>query len=113
MVYGPCAPSEVYTWERILTLTGGEPPEAVVAGDLSGPPFILGVENFPCLTVFYSVDAHIHAWHPAYAQGFDLCLVSLKERTGDFCTGRLSSVRIIWSPPYARDDARPPVPLPE
>jgi len=113
VIYRPCPPGTVQSWPDILSLTKGQSPDAVVAADFSGPPFLLGMENFPCLTVFYSVDTHIHSWHPAYAQGFDLCLVSLPDRVQSFYTGRLRPERIAWSPPYAPDDARPPEPLPE
>jgi len=100
-------------WNDVLGLTGGQIPDAIVVADFSGPPFVLGVEDFPCLTVFYSVDTHIHSWHPAYAQGFDLCLVSLPEHVRDFYTGRLKPDRITWSPPYAPDTVRPPIPPPD
>jgi len=103
VIYRPCPPGTVLSWDDILSLTNGRIPDAVVAADFSGPPFLLGTENFPCLTVFYSVDTHIHSWHPAYAQGFDLCLVSLPDHVRDFYTGRLRPEWIIWSPPYAPD----------
>ena len=113
VIHHPCQPGTVLSWDEILSLTNGQIPDAVVAAEFSGPPFLLGMENFPCLTVFYSVDTHIHSWHPAYAQGFDLCLVSLPEHVRDFYTGRLRPEQIIWSPPYTLDEARPPDPLPE
>ena len=108
VLYRPCPPSTAHFWDDILALTNGQIPDAVVAADFSGPPFLLGVENFPCLTVFYSVDTHIHSWHPAYAQSFDLCMVSLPDHVRNFYTGRLLPERIIWSPPYAPDEVRPP-----
>jgi hypothetical protein len=75
----PYIPGTLYTRESILDLTGGEMPDAVLAADASVPPFLLGMEDLPCLTLFYSIDAHIHSWQPMYARGFDVCLVSLKE----------------------------------
>ncbi|MDR2819387.1 MAG: glycosyltransferase [Desulfovibrio sp.] len=98
--------ARVFCWEDIVHLAGFVPDVLVVA-DKSRPPFVLGVENFPCLTVFYSVDAHIHSWQPYYAQGFDACLVSLRDYTGSFISPCLSAERIFWSPPFARDDDLP------
>lgn len=99
---------ELFFWKDVLALTGGETPDAVFLADGSLPPALIGVEDFPCLTVFHSVDSHIHSWHPFYAQGFDLCLVSAAERLQSFRKGRLDSGRVIWSPNFALDDLRPP-----
>ena len=65
----------VFAWEDLVRLAGWEPDVLVVA-DKSRPPFVLGMEAFPCLTLFYAVDTHIHSWYPWYAQGFDACLVT-------------------------------------
>lgn len=113
VVRPPYVPGTLYAWQDILALTGGEQPDLVLAADASTPPFLLGVEDFPCLTAWYSVDAHIHAWHPLYAQAFDFCLVSLREHLPAFARGRLATGRVFWSPPYAEDRFRPPAePLP-
>ena len=104
---------QVHTWQSILELTGGEAPDVVVVGDTSSPPILTGMEEFPCLTVFYVVDSHIHSWYPVYAQGFDLVLVTLREHLPDFIKGRLHASRVWWTPPYARDQDRPPQPHPE
>lgn len=106
------AGNPVNTWESILALTGGEIPDVVVLADSSGPPGLVGMEEFPCLTVFYSVDSHIHSWHPLYAQGFDVCLVSLPQFLPEFAKGRLAPSRVWWSPPYATESARPPENMP-
>lgn len=90
----------VFTWEEITALCGGAP-DVLVLGDRSHPPPFLGLENYPCLTVFYSVDSHIHAWHPLYAQAFDACLVGLKDDLPRFAEGRLPLERLLWSPAYA------------
>lgn len=94
-------PERAYEWEDVKRLAGFEP-DVVVVADTSRPPLVLGVENFPCLTVFYSVDVHIHSWHPSYAQAFDACLVSLKDKTPLFKGPGLDSSRIWWSPPFAK-----------
>jgi len=93
----------VFTWADILALCGGEPPAALVLGDRSLPPPFLGLESFPCATVFYSVDSHIHAWHPLYAQAFDACLAGLGDHLARFARGRLGAARVLWSPAYALD----------
>lgn len=96
----------LYTWEELVELAGGAP-EVLVLADKSLPPLLLGLENYPCLTVFYCVDSHIHSWHPTYAQAFDLCLVSLKDHLPRFMGPgqRLSANELLWSPAFG--------PLPE
>jgi len=90
----------VFTWEDVTALCGCVP-DVLVLGDRSHPPPFLGLENYPCLTVFYSVDSHIHGWHPLYAQAFDACLAGLKDDLPRFAQGRLPGSRILWSPAYA------------
>ncbi len=99
-------------WPDVVALAGGREPRVVVAADCSAPPLVTGVERFPCLTVFYAVDSHVHSWHPLYAQAFDLCLVSLKDHLSLFSRGRLGTRDVLWSPAFARDDIRPPEHLP-
>ena len=110
VVQCPHEPGFVRSWGDILTLTGGRVPEAVLVSDASIPPHVVGMEDFPCLTLLYVVDSHIHSWYPYYAQGFDACLVSLRDHVPMFTRGRLSSERVWWSPPYARTMDRPPAP---
>jgi hypothetical protein len=105
----PYSPGGIYTPENILELTGGVMPDVLLAADQSVPPYLLGMEDMPCLTLFYSVDAHIHSWQPVYARGFDLCLVSLKEYLPLFA----GSACLFHFPPYAQDGHRPPAPAPE
>lgn len=95
-----------YGWEDLKNIAGFEP-DVVVVADKSLPPFVLGMEDFPCLTVFYSVDDHIHSWHPAYARGFDACLVSLKDKLNAFPGPGLPASRVWWSPPYAKSEDAP------
>ncbi|SDF52578.1 glycosyltransferase family protein [Desulfovibrio legallii] len=99
---------ETFGWDALCRLAGFTPDVLVVA-DKSRPPFVLGVENFPCLTVFYSVDAHIHAWQPFYAQSFDACLVSLRDYLPRFAGPFLPAGRVWWSPAFAwQEDAPAP-----
>lgn len=79
-------------------------PDILVVGDFSGPPPLLDPHTCPCLTVLYSVDSHIHSWHPLYAQAFDLSLVSLKDNIPLFIGAHLDATRILWSPLFAHDD---------
>lgn len=94
------------SWKQIVDLAGFEPDVLVVA-DSSRPPYVLGVEDFPCLTVFYSVDSHIHSWQPFYAQAFDACLVSLYDHLPTFDGPFLPTERIWWSPAFAKDTDQP------
>lgn len=93
-------PGAVLTWEDLLS-SAGFTPDIVVVADKSTPPFVVRMEKFPCLTAFYAVDTHIHSWFPLYAQGFDFCLVSLKDHIPLFYGARLANEAIWWSPPYA------------
>lgn len=111
------APGEILGWDDIVERAGFVP-DVLVVGDKSTPPFVLGVENFPCLTVLYAVDTHIHSWLPLYAQAFDLCLVSLRDHIPYFRGKQLPDDAILWSPPYAsyarpvpRDPEQPVVDL--
>jgi len=92
----------LFDWDEIVALCG-QIPDVVALGDRSHPPPFLGLENYPCLTVFYSVDSHIHSWHPLYAQAFDACLVSLKDHIPLFRTGLLGAGQVLWSPAFALD----------
>ena len=97
---------KIFTWEQIVALAGFAPDVLVVA-DCSRPPFVVGMEGFPCLTVFYAVDSHIHSWLPFYAQGFDAALISLKDHIATFASQFLHQDRCWWSPPFAPDRAQP------
>ncbi len=96
----------VFSWQDLVRMAGWEP-DVVVVADKSRPPFVLGMETFPCVTVFYSVDSHIHSWHPLYAQGFDICLISLRDHMDFFGGKALPEERLWWSPPFARDEDAP------
>lgn len=92
-------------WEQIIHEAGQ--PDIVVVGDKSLPPFVLGMENFPCLTVLYVVDSHIHSWFPYYAQAYDMCLVNLKDHIPRFLGEWIAPEQVIWNPPYAVRDCSP------
>jgi hypothetical protein len=109
----PFIMGRVYYWPDILAASKGEIPEALVLADASCPPFVLGVEDFPCLTAFFVVDSHVHSWYPLYAQAFDLALVTLGQHLENFARGRLDAGRILHSPPFALEKHQPPDPMPE
>ncbi len=96
----------VFTWEDLVRMAGYEP-DVVVVADKSFPPFLLGMEKFPCFTIFYAIDTHIHSWHPYYAQGFDACLVSLKDHIPLFQGKRLPAAHVRWTPAFAKDSDAP------
>jgi hypothetical protein len=95
-----------FSWSDLVARAGWEPDVLVVA-DKSRLPFVLGVEDMPCLTVAYCVDTHIHSWLPWYAQAFDLCLASLRDHLGLFANKALTAEQIRWFPAFAKDDDRP------
>lgn len=92
----------VYGWDDLVHMAGWEP-DVVLVADKSRAPFVLGMEDFPCLTVFYCVDSHIHSYYPLYAQAFDLCLVSLKDHLPLFADKVLGPEQILWFPAFAPD----------
>ncbi len=107
----PSTPAPV-TWSDILALNNG-PPDVLVLGDNSMPPLLLGVERYPCLTAFFCVDSHIHSWHPAYAQAFDLCCLNLKDNLPAF-RQRLQPEQLLWLPLWAEAlEDHPPAQVPE
>ncbi|MDR2077046.1 MAG: glycosyltransferase [Desulfovibrio sp.] len=110
VIQRPHEPGLIRSWSHILELTGGRVPAAVLAADSSLPPHLTGMESFPCLTLFYAVDSHIHSWYPLYAQGFDVCLVSLRDHLPDFTRHRLRPDLVWWFPPFARIQDQPPPP---
>lgn len=99
-------------WDELVRMAGFKP-DVLVVGDISSPPFVLGMEEFPCLTVFYAVDSHIHSWLPLYAQGFDACLVSLLGDIDKFIGPFLPRERVWWSPPYAKMEDKPAPEIPK
>ncbi len=100
------AEMETFSWDDIVRVAGFEPDILVVA-DKSLPPFVLGMENFPCFTILYVVDSHIHSWYPYYAQAFDACLVSLKDHIPFFRQKFLPDQNILWLPAFAKDEDKP------
>ncbi len=101
----PLGASRVLGFDDVVRQAGGTP-DVVVYSDISGPPPLAGIERFPCLTVFYCVDSHIHGWYPDYARAFDLCAVSLKDHLPLFAA-RLGARRVLWLPPCPRMRDRP------
>ncbi len=102
----PLSRPGAFAWEDIVDACAGAP-DAVVYAARSLPPPLLGVERFPCLTAFYCIDSHIHAWYPLYAGAFDLCAASLRDHLPLFAR-ELPAGRALWLPPFAEDRYRPP-----
>lgn len=93
------------TWADI-TRHCGAVPDIFIYGDCSVPPFVRDIESFPCATVFYAIDTHIHSWYPRYAQAFDLCCVAMRDHLSTFAGHRLDAEQILWLPLFAKDHDR-------
>jgi hypothetical protein len=96
----------VLTWDDLVS-EASFTPDVVIVADKSTLPFVVGIEKFPCLTACYAVDTYIHSWFLHYAQGFDICLLSLKDHIPLFRGARLANDVIWLSPPYAHPEDVP------
>ncbi|MFK4765552.1 glycosyltransferase [Desulfobaculum sp. SPO524] len=102
----PMPQGRLLTFDEVCAACGGVP-DAAVYGDISQSPPLDSVENWPCLTAFHCVDAHIHSWYPAYAQCFDLCSVALRDVIPAFLEGAFTPQQVLWLPNFAFDDIQP------
>lgn len=93
-------------WQDILQICGFAPDMVVVCDDLPFPR-VLGQENFPALTIFYSNNPDRWPWPFAYAQGFDACMAGQYNQQADFCGPFLGKDRIWWFPPFASNRITP------
>lgn len=106
VIHIPLDNSALLTWENIIERVGKKP-DIVLYADADIAPPLLGFQNFPCLTVFCSINSHIHSWHPMYAQGFDLVSVRLRDHLPRF-RQRLTNEQVLWLPPCPLHNEYPP-----
>ncbi len=85
--------------ELLAQLPGGFVPDRIVWLDDSSPVMILGLEDTPIPTIFYSVDTH-HHWelHSQLAHCFDHVLVAQKDYLHQFLP---SGTPTTWMPLWA------------
>lgn len=94
-------PGRILSWRDICAEVGFAP-DMVIVADSGRAPFVLGVEDFPCLTIFYSISPHACSWHGPYAQAFDACVVAQEGYSSRFVGPFLDDRHIWWLPPFAR-----------
>ncbi len=94
------------SYDEIVEAASG-PPDVVVYGDWSIPPPLTDIVSYPCLTLFFCVDSHIHSWYSFYAQAFDLLVLNLKDNLPQFLGKRLVQDDCLWMPLYAKSRDRP------
>ena len=82
-------------------------PDLLVLADSSLPPMLLNPHAVPVPTVFYSVDSHIHSWHPVYARAFDLVVHAQKDAGPAFLAAGVPPERLKWLPLFARSGDAP------
>lgn len=92
-------------WDDIIEHCGTVP-DMFIYGDCSVLPFLRDIESFPCPTIFYAIDTHIHSWYPRFAQAFDLCCVAMRDHLSAFAGHRLRDDQISWLPLFAKDQDR-------
>lgn len=90
----------VYCWNDLVRFAGFTP-DLIVVADSGGAPSVLGMEDFPCFTIFYSVYSNIYAWHRLYAQGFDVCMLAQSGDDAHFAEPFLDAARVWRMPPFA------------
>jgi hypothetical protein len=93
-------------WRDFAARAGGVP-DLFVLADSSLPPMLLDPHAVPAPTVFYSVDSHIHSWHPIYARAFDLVVHAQKDAGPDFLAAGVPAERLLWLPLFARSGDAP------
>ena len=93
------------SWDDVVAKCGMSP-DIFIYGDMSVTPFLKRVESFPCLTVFYAIDTHIHSWYPRYAQAFDVCCVAMRDHLPAFLGHRLCDGQVFWLPLFSKDQDR-------
>jgi hypothetical protein len=74
-------------------------PDVIVYNDSSEFPRILGLDKARVPTVFFSIDAHVHAsWHKFFGGAFDLVLLAQPDYLGQFQAVNPSTT---WFPLWA------------
>ena len=75
----------------------GFKPEACLWMDNGNLPFVLGMEEMPCPSLFYTVDTFCNPWHVPFAYAFDRVLVAQKGHVPLFPPHALAQ----WLPLFA------------
>jgi hypothetical protein len=61
-------------------------------------PFLVGIEQLPCVSIFYSIDTFCNPWHVPYAYAFDGIWAAQKGHLELFEKEREGCGRVAWAP---------------
>ncbi len=97
--------------ERPLSLKGltdlltsrGFTPDLVFWADVCRPPSVVGFENFPAVTLGYSIDSYCNPWHIPYGAAFDAMFAAQKDYVRFFDDAPITRPTA-WLPLFADPD---------
>jgi len=78
-------------------------PDCALWVDNGNLPFLPGVEETPCPSLFYSIDTFCNPWHIPFSHAFDLVLAAQPEHVSLFPCPEFPQPAPAWLPLFAPD----------